>query len=83
MQYFLVLLELHKCDKFLQIKIILCWTIISFICALISQHNVRLEHKNHHLLQNLNENYFPNPTMMHETKKILKMSNYDKFSCTP
>jgi uncharacterized membrane protein YhaH (DUF805 family) len=30
---------------FLQIKIILCWTIISFICALISQHNVRLGHK--------------------------------------
>jgi hypothetical protein len=24
---------------------ILCWTIISFICALISQHNARLGHK--------------------------------------
>jgi uncharacterized membrane protein YhaH (DUF805 family) len=29
----------------LQIKIILYWTIISFICAFISQHSARLGHK--------------------------------------
>ncbi len=45
-KYFLILLlELQKCEKALQIKIIFCWAIISFICALISQHNARLGHK--------------------------------------
>jgi hypothetical protein len=45
-KYFLIiLLELQKYDKALHIKIIFCWTIISFICALISQHNARLVHK--------------------------------------
>ncbi len=52
-------LELHKCFKVLQINIILCWTIISCICALISQHNVRLRHKPSSIT-NFSENYFPN-----------------------
>jgi len=34
-----------KMFKALEIKIIFCWTIISFICALISQHNDRLGHE--------------------------------------
>jgi hypothetical protein len=57
--FFSILLELQKCDKVLQIKIILSWIIISFICVLTSQHNAKLE-QNHHLLQNFSENYFPN-----------------------
>jgi hypothetical protein len=32
---------------------ILCWTIISFIYALISQHNVRLEHKSSSITKKL------------------------------
>jgi hypothetical protein len=39
------LLELQQSFKVSKIKIIFCWIIISFICALISQHNVSSEHK--------------------------------------
>jgi hypothetical protein len=57
--FFSPFVEIGKCDKVLQIKILFCWTIISFICAFISQHNARLKHK-HHVLRNFSENYFPN-----------------------
>jgi len=55
----ILLLELQKCDRVFQIKIIFCWTIISFICALISYMMLDWD-INHHLLQNFNESYFPN-----------------------
>jgi len=60
MLYFLILLlELQKYDKVLQIKIILCLIIKSFIFALIS--HIMLDRDiNHHSLQNFSENYFPN-----------------------
>ncbi len=38
----------------------LYWIIISFICALISQHNVRLGHKPSFIKKLNSENYFPN-----------------------
>jgi hypothetical protein len=65
-------MELEKCDKALQIKIIFCWIIISFICGFISQHNGRLKHK-HHLYKILVKIIFQISTMivwqfsMHET----------------
>ncbi len=51
------------------------WTIISFICALISKHNAKLGHK---LIQNFSENYFQIFTMMHET--LIGTENYQTMT---
>jgi hypothetical protein len=81
MYYLLVfLLELEKCDKVLQIKIILCWTIVSFICALISQHNVRLGHKPSSITKFKCKLFSKiSPYDAWNVGKYWKLSNYDGF----
>jgi hypothetical protein len=82
-----LLLELQKYFNIIQIKTIFCWTIISFICALISQQNVRLGHKPSSIAK-FQWILFFKMTMMHEigisteNYQILKLEWPNTHQCT-
>lgn len=70
------LLQLKWCFKKLQIKIIFCSAIKSFMYALISHHNDKLRHKTITHWKNLSQNIFQTFIMMHNSW-ICIIKNYE------